>query len=152
MARDSRELRRVAGFDHEMPAPAVLDALHRTFRWPHDRDVALPFLRELRAKTLGRRDRELHRLLLARPAEDDVRQPDRGRVRRIHTPLELLCHEAIVIVLDRAANGVVLGNACLDEDLAALWAASRAPGHLTQQLKTALRRPEIGKEIGRAHV
>src|SRR5262249_9687436 len=51
--------------------------------------------------------------------------------------------EALVVVRDRALDGVVRRNASLDEDAAALRPTPRAPGHLTQELKAALGSAEV---------
>ena len=44
---------------------------------------------------------------------------------------------------DRVTNRVTVRHACLDDHVAALGPASRAPRHLTHQLKRPLRRTEI---------
>ena len=90
-------------------------------------------------------DGELHRLVLAQPAEDDVYQPRRGGIRRIVAPLELARDEADVVVRHGAAHSVMAGHPRLDDHVPALRAAAGAAGDLAQQLEGALRGAEVGE-------
>src|SRR5687768_10710872 len=121
-----------------MPAPSILDAFDGTLRGPDHRDLHVGALREQGTQAVGRIHREPHRFLLARAAEDDVHESCRRRVGWYAPALQLLLHEAAVVVIDRAADGMVRGFTRLDEDFPTLRAATGASGDLTQELKASL--------------
>src|SRR5687768_6797793 len=125
-----------------MPARAVLDPLDRARCRADDRDRRADLgdegvkpRRAARGKTGGR--------ILRRAAEHDVRDSYVRWVRRLHTTLELLAHERLVVVRERTSDSVVRRHARLNENLAALGSAAGAAGHLTEQLKAALRGAEV---------
>src|SRR5687768_1620011 len=142
------------GLEQEVPAPAILDPLDWTGRGTHHGDVLARTGGNQPAKPFSGLDRELRGRIFLEPAEHDVRKPDVRWIRWIDTSRHLLAHERLVVVRYGVADRVVGWNAGLDQHAPSLHSPARASGDLTQQLKAALRRPEIRKvdpDIGVYH-
>src|SRR5947207_2824844 len=142
-ARDLAQLTGMTRLEQEVPAPASLDAIDGTRRGTDDQQ--LPFRSPNEPLEPCRRVQgKLRRRRLREPAEDDVGDPNVGRVQGLFTPRELFAHERVIVVSDGAAHGVMRRHARLNDDFPTLWSTPGAAGDLTEQLKRALRCTEIG--------
>lgn len=137
-----------------MPSPPRLDALDWAWSRTNYRDLSGRLRRHQLSHPVRRTRGECSRRIGIRSAEDDIDEPQIRRVSRVYAPLEFFADEGVVVMSDSADDGVVPRNAGLDKYPAALHAAPRATGHLTQQLEASLGSPKVGKvysDIGVDH-
>src|SRR6187402_3053886 len=96
------------------------------------------------ARSISQISRRLHCIVEGLAADDDVDHGDLWRIAHGPPEFDFLVVERAVILRAGHADAVVLRQQRLNDCFAWTLTAPGAPGDLRQQLKRALRRPEIG--------
>ena len=100
---------------------------------------------EQAAEPVGAGDGEVGGGLFGEAAEDDVGDAVGGWIWWGDAAAEFFGDEGVVVVGDGVFDGVVIGGAGLDEDLAPFGAAASAAGNLAQELEAAFAGAEVGE-------